>query len=180
MEQQKVNWVFEPSHCKIGFSVRHFGISQTEGFFRKFEGHISSGNKIDLSDAGVDLTIDATSIETQDQNRDGHLLSADFFNTEKFPTIHFKSTGTEVLEPNLYRMSGDLTMMGITKPVSLDVEFGGILEKDPFGNTKAGFFVTGKINRKDWGIIWNVALDRGGVAVSETVKISCHFELLRA
>ncbi|HVU54528.1 MAG TPA: YceI family protein [Puia sp.] len=179
MEQQKVSWVFEPSHCKLGFSVRHFGISETEGLFGKFTGSISRGEKINFSDAGVDLTVDVASIDTRDKTRDAHLLSADFLNVEKFPAIHFKSTGTEVIGKDHYRMLGNLTMMGITKPISLDVEFGGIIEKDPFGNTKAGFFVTGKINRKDWGITWNAALDQGGVAVSETVKISCHIELLR-
>src|SRR5262245_32721044 len=110
MEQQKATWVFEPAHCKIGFSIRHFGISETEGFFRKFDGLIITGEKPELSDAGVEVTVDVTSIDTQDKDRDGHLLSADFFNAEKYPTIHFKSTGTEFLERDRYRMLGNLTM----------------------------------------------------------------------
>jgi polyisoprenoid-binding protein YceI len=105
------------------------------------------------------------------------LLSADFFNAEQFPNIHFKSKQMEIVEADRYKMSGDLTMLGVTNPVILDVEFGGIVKKDPFGNTKAGFFITGKINRKDWGITWNKALDFGGVAVGETVKLNCHIEL---
>lgn len=178
MVNQMVKWVFEPTHCKIGFSIRHFGISEVEGFFRKFEGTVGT-DRHDFSDAAVELTIDAASIDTQEPNRDGHLSSADFFEVEKFPTIHFKSTRFEVVETNQYRMWGELTMRGITKVIPLDVEFGGVLEKDPFGNSKAGFFVSGKINRKDWGITWNTALDLGGVAVSDTVKISCHVQLLK-
>jgi polyisoprenoid-binding protein YceI len=179
MIQEAVKWTFEPSHCKIGFSVRHFGITETEGFFKKFEGTINN-EKEDFLDAKVELTIDVNSIDTQDESRDGHLKSVDFFNAEQFPTIHFKSTSLEVVEANQYKMHGDLTMVDIIKPVTLDVEFGGIVEKDPFGNTKAGFFIEGKINRKDWNITWNKTLDFGGVAVGETVKIKCHIELLKS
>jgi polyisoprenoid-binding protein YceI len=178
MVQQLEKWTFEPSHCKIGFSVKHFGISETEGFFKKFEGRITS-EKEDFSDARVDLVIDVNSIDTQDATRDGHLKSADFFNAEHFPTIRFQSSAMEVIAENQYKMSGDLTMAGITKPVVLDVDFGGVVQKDPFGNTKAGFLVEGKINRKDWGINWNKTLDFGGVAVGEMVKIKCNIELLK-
>jgi polyisoprenoid-binding protein YceI len=176
--QQIAKWVFEPSHCKIGFSVRHFGISETEGFFHKYDGTIIT-EKEDFSDVQVDFTVDANSVDTQEAARDGHLRSADFFNTEQYPIIHFKSTSLEVVAPSQYKMHGELTMVGITKSISLDVEFGGIVPKDPFGNTKAGFFVEGKINRKDWGITWNNALDLGGLAVGEMVKIKCNIELLK-
>lgn len=179
MVQEKVRWDFEPTHCKIGFSVRHFGISETEGFFRKFSGTIDY-EKQDFSDAKVELNIDVASIDTQEKDRDAHLLSPDFFNAAQYPGIHFKSTKMEVTDPNHYKMFGDLTMVGVTKQIVLDVEFGGIVEKDPFGNTKAGFLITGKINRKDWGITWNRALDFGGVAVGETVKLNCHIELLKS
>src|SRR4030095_2944683 len=179
MIQEAVKWIFEPSHCKIGFSVRHFGIAETEGHFKKFEGSIQSGRE-DFSDAQVELSIDVTSVDTQDTQRDGHLTSADFFNAERFPTIHFVSTRTEVVEDNQYTMFGDLTMAGMTKPVAMNVEYNGIVKRDPFGNTRAGFFIEGKINRKDWGINWNKALDFGGVAVGETVKIKCHVELLKS
>ncbi|MBS1661836.1 MAG: YceI family protein [Bacteroidetes bacterium] len=178
MVEQKVKWIFEPAHCKIGFSVRHFGISETEGFFRNFEGSIDT-DRSDFSDAAVELSIDASSVDTQEKNRDVHLASADFLHAERFPTIHFKSTKIDVLEKGQYSMWGDLTMLGITKAIVLDVEYAGIVERDPFGNTKAGFYVSGKINRKDWGITWNAALDFGGVAVGEMVKISCHIELLK-
>ena len=179
MAKQTAKWAFEASHCKIGFSVRHFGISETEGFFKKFEGTIYN-EKDDFSDAQVDFTIDASSIDTQDAGRDQHLTSADFLNAAQFPVLHFKSREVEVAAANQYKMLGDLTMVGVTRPVVLDVEFGGIVEKDPFGNTRAGFFFAGKINRKDWGITWNRALDFGGVAVGETVKINGHIELLKS
>jgi len=179
MVQEAVKWTFDASHCKIGFSTRHFGISETDGFFKRFDGTISA-EKEDFSDAKVELSIEVNSIDTQDENRDLHLKSADFFNVELFPNIYFKSTGMEVVGANQYQMYGDLTMMGITKEVALDVDFGGVVEKDPFGNTKAGFLIDGKINRKDWGIVWNRNLDFGGIAVGETVKIRCHIELLRS
>jgi polyisoprenoid-binding protein YceI len=165
-------WAFEPSHCKIGFSVRHFGISETEGFFHKFEGSIAS-EKEDFSDASITFSIDVTSVDTQDSQWDAHLKSADFFDAEQFPILFFQSTGMEVVAANQYKMHG------ITQPVALDVEFGGIVPRDPFGNTKAGFFVEGKLNRKDWGLTWNRALDFGGVAVGETVKIKCNIELIK-
>jgi polyisoprenoid-binding protein YceI len=179
MVQEAVKWAFEPSHCKIGFSTTHFGISETEGSFRKFDGAISTQGE-DFSDAQVELSIDVNSIDTQDESRDGHLKSADFFNAEQFSIIHFKSTALEVVKTNQYKMHGNLTIVGITKPIALNVDFGGVVERDPFGNTKAGFRITGKINRKDWGIMWNRNLDFGGVAVGENIRIKCHIQLVKS
>lgn len=176
--QQTAKWVYDFSHSKIGFSVRHFGITETDGFFKIFEGNILS-EKDDFSDLKIELIIDMNSINTNDNQRDAHLKSPDFFDTEKFPEMQFKSTKLEHLDKNNYKMHGVLTIKGITNLVILDMEFAGIVPKDPFGNTKAGFLISGKLNRKDWGIIWNVALDHGGVAVSETVKISCPIQLLK-
>lgn len=176
--QQTAKWVYDFSHSKIGFSVRHFGITETDGFFRKFEGSVSC-EKEDFSDLQVALSIDMNSIETNDSQRDAHLKSKDFFETDKFPEMTFKSTKLERVSKDNYKMYGELTIKGITHPVELAMEFAGIVPKDPFGNTKAGFFVSGKINRKDWGITWNAALDHGGVAISETVKISCPVQLLK-
>ena len=155
--QQTAKWIYDFSHSKIGFSVRHFGISETDGFFRKFVGSALS-EKENFSDLQVELNIDTNSIDTNDSQRD--ML--------------------ELISKDNYKMIGDLTIKGITKTVVLNLEFAGIVPKDPFGNTKAGFFVSGKINRKDWDITWNAALDHGGIAVSETVKISCPIELLKA
>jgi polyisoprenoid-binding protein YceI len=176
--QQATQWVFEPAHTKIGFSVRHFGISEVEGIFHKYDGKVS-GSNADLSDLNVDLTIDVDSIDTHDQQRDGHLKSGDFFLAEENPQLIFKSTAYQKTEGNKYKVTGDLTMRGVTNTVTLDVVFGGIVEKDPFGNTKAGFKVTGTINRKDWGISWNNILDTGGLAISNEVEINCHVQLLK-
>jgi polyisoprenoid-binding protein YceI len=178
MIQTTNNWAFEPSHCKIAFSVRHFGITETEGFFRKFDGTIITPNA-DFSDAEIEFSVAVNSIDTQDEQRDGHLLSPDFFDAENFPILHFKSTSFVANTADMYVLKGELTMRGKTMPVTFDVEFGGIVEKDPFGFTKAGFSLEGKINRKDWGIVWNRSLDMGGIAVGEMVKIRCFIELVK-
>lgn len=171
------NWIFDFGHSRIGFSVKHFGITQVDGLFKKFSGKIRT-EKEDFSDVQVELSIETDSIETNDRQRDTHLRSPDFFEVEKFPLMMFKSTSITTVSPGVYKLSGELTIRGISKSASFDLEFAGIVPKDPFGNTKAGFLLTGKINRKDWGITWNTVLDHGGVAVSEEVKISCPIQLL--
>lgn len=175
-QQQK--WAIDFSHSKIGFSVRHFGITETEGFFNKAEASIMS-DEDDFSDVKLNVSIDANSINTNDEQRDGHLRSADFFDTEKFSVIRFESTSIEKVENHQYKLHGNLTIKDITKPATFDLEFVGVVPKDPYGNTKAGLLLQGKINRKDFGIVWNVALDHGGVAVSEVVKINCSIQLLK-
>lgn len=171
-------WVFEPTHCKIGFSVTHFGITETEGHFGRFEGTIDSQAN-DFSDAAVTVRVDVTSVDTLDKQRDAHLLSADFFRSDEHPQLTFVSSSMRVISLGQYKMTGDLTMLGITKSIELDVEFKGIVPKDPFGNTKAGFKVTGLINRKEWGMTWNNRLDFGGLAVGNDVQINCQIELLK-
>jgi polyisoprenoid-binding protein YceI len=128
------------------------------------------------------LTIDVNSIDTDDAQRDGHLKSADFFNTEKYPTMTFVSTSFKPVgkSKNKYKLEGNLTLHGVTKQVVLDANYGGTIEKDPFGNTKAGFKFTGKINRKDWGLTWNKTLDAGGLAVGDEVTINCNIEFLKS
>lgn len=176
--QEKTTWTYDFSHSKIGFSVRHFGITETDGFFRTFHGTADSQLE-DFSDLTVDLVIDVNSIDTNDAQRDAHLKAPDFFDAANFPEMRFKSTRLEPAGAAMYHMHGDLTIKDVTQPVILDVEFAGIVPKDPFGNTKAGFFLSGKINRKEWGMTWNAALDHGGFAVSDTVKISCPVQLLK-
>ena len=176
IQQQK--WAIDFSHSKIGFSVRHFGITETEGLFNKAEAAITTTND-DFSDVNLNLSIDTNSINTNDELRDAHLKSADFFDTEKYPTIHFESTNVEKAETNHYKLKGNLTIKDITKPATFDLELVGIVPKDPYGNTKAGLVLQGKINRKEFGIVWNVALDHGGVAVSDVVKINCPIQLLK-
>jgi polyisoprenoid-binding protein YceI len=171
-------WVFDNSHCRIGFSVNHFGISDTEGRFREFEGSVTSA-KGDFSDLQINLKALANSIDTEDPNRDQHLRSADFFDSSNHPYLVFTSTNYSHVGGNQYELHGHLEMRGHRQAIILDVTYNGMLEKDPFGNTVAGFTVRGALNRKDWGITWNRFLDAGGLAVGERVRINCNIELIR-
>ena len=179
----QVNWKVDASHSKLGFSVTHMMVSETEGKFKVFDGTASSKTEMDFTDAKLDLTADAASINTEDPKRDGHLKSPDFFDVEKFPSITFKSTS---MKPNTkggktaYILEGELTMHGVTKKVKFDAIGAAKTVKDPYGNIKNGFKVTGVINRKDFGLAWNKALEAGGVAVSEEVQIQLNIELNKA
>lgn len=176
----QVNWKVDASHSKLGFSVTHMMVSETEGKFKVFDGTASSKTEMDFTDAKIDFTADAASINTEDPKRDGHLKSADFFDVEKFPSITFKSSS---MKPDAkggktaYILEGDLTMHGVTKKVKLNAIGASKTVKDPYGNIKNGFKVTGVINRKDFGLAWNAALEAGGVAVSEEVQINLNIEL---
>lgn len=171
----KTKWAIDAAHSEIGFKVKHLMFANVRGTFREYNGTIFT-NGTDFTGAEIDLHINPASINTGDEKRDGHLKSADFFDAEKFKEIRFKSTGYEKAEGTL---QGQLTMKGITQPVKLKAEFGGMV-KDPWGNEKAVFSVSGKINRKDWGLNWNAALETGGVLVSEDVWIECEVQLIRA
>jgi polyisoprenoid-binding protein YceI len=176
---QAPKWTFDKSHCKFNFSVTHFGISETEGQFKKFEGTVDV-TKDDFSDAKFSLTIDANSLDSEDKDRDAHLKSADFFDVTKYPAITFTTKSFKAVNKTKYKLTGDLTIHGVTKTVTLDAVYNGTILKDPFGNTRAGFKFTGVINRKDFGLVWNKALDAGGVAVGEEVRILCNIELLKS
>jgi len=175
----KTNWLIDQAHSEIGFKIRHLMISYVKGTFKTFDANISTNLK-DFTTAEIDLWIDASSINTSDATRDQHLKSADFLNVEKYKQILFKSKsiGLTDKDGNL-ELSGELTMMGITETVKLNVEFGGIV-KDPWGNEKAGFTVTGKINRNYWGLKWNTPLETGGIMVGDDIIISCEVELTNA
>lgn len=172
-------WVIDPVHTEIGFKIKHLMISNVKGTFGTFEANvITTGD--DFMTAEVDFSLDPSSINTGNADRDAHLKSADFFDVENHKQITFlANTYENVDNDGSYELWGDLTIKGITKRIKLDVEFGGVV-KDPWGNEKAGFTINGKINRKDWGLTWNTALEAGGVVVSEDVSISCEVELLRA
>jgi len=170
-------WVLDPSHSEVLFKVKHLMISTVKGEFRKIQGEVLS-NGADFSQASVNLTVDASSIDTNDTGRDTHLRSADFFDVENHKEITFKGSSFNKLDESNYQLKGLLTIKGIAKEVVLDVEFGGI-NKDPWGNEKAGFSVTGRINRKEWGLNWNAALETGGVLVSEEVKISAEVQFVK-
>ncbi|MBI1184751.1 hypothetical protein GC194_10790 [bacterium] len=174
----KLNWGIDAAHSEIGFKVKHLMVSKVRGTFQRFKGSIATDGN-DFEHADIDLTIHADSIQTGDEKRDAHLRSADFFDVENFGTIRFNANGLEKANSRGdYRLTGNLEMKGISKEIGLDVEFGGIV-KDPWGNEKAVFAVTGKINRKDWGLNWNAALETGGVLVSEEVQIECEVQLAK-
>jgi polyisoprenoid-binding protein YceI len=175
----QVKWKVDASHSKLGFSVVHAMVSETEGKFKVFDGSAESKTEMDFTNANINFSADVNSINTEDAKRDGHLKSADFFDAEKFPTITFKSTGMKLdgKGKTSYFLEGDLTMHGITKKVTLNAIGAAKTVKDPYGNIKNGFKVTGVISRKDFGLTWNAALEAGGVMVSDEVTINLNIEL---
>ena len=176
MENQ-ANWVLDPSHSEIIFKVKHLMIANVKGEFRNFNATLTSvGN--DFSKASVKATIEAGSIYTNSDDRDAHLKSPDFFDANNHKELTFQGTSLTKLDDENYKLKGNLTIKGLSKEVNLDVEFGGI-NKDPWGNEKAGFSLNGKINRKDWGLNWNAALEAGGVLVSDDVKISGDLQFVK-
>lgn len=175
---QRVKWTIDPVHSEIQFKVRHMMISTVTGSFQKFDADIEVVGD-DLSTAKVDFRADADSITTNNEQRDGHLKSADFFGAADHPQITFKMKRAESVDRDgSWTLYGDLAMNGKSKEVKLDVEWGGVM-KDPYGNTKAGVSVHGKIDRKDWGLNWNTALESGGVLVSDEVRIACEVQLVK-
>ncbi|WP_249869966.1 YceI family protein [Oceanobacillus saliphilus] len=170
----KTLWTVDPVHSEVGFSVKHMMISKAKGTFDKFDAVIET-NVEDLTDAKVEVTIETASVNTRNEDRDNHLRSADFFDSETYPTMNFAATDIKKKSANEYEVNGDLTIKGTSKPVTLDVTFEG-QSKDPMGgNIVAGFSGKTSINRKDFGLTWNAAVETGGVLVGEDVKI--HFEL---
>lgn len=179
----QTKWTVDASHSKLGFSVTHMMVSETEGKFKVYEGTADSKSETDFTDAKIEFSADAASINTEDEKRDGHLKSPDFFDVEKFPKITFKSTSMKKAAKGgatTYELVGDLTMHGVTKKAKFTAIGAAKPVKDPYGNIKQGFKVTGVINRKDFGLAWNAALEAGGVAVSEEVKIDLNIELNKA
>lgn len=176
----QVNWKIDNSHTKMGFSVTHMTVTETEGKFKTYEGSISSKSETDFTDANVEISLDVASINTDDEKRDGHLKSGDFFDAEKYPKITFKSTSIKKGKAkNSYIITGDLTMKGITKKVTFNGVHIGKSIKSPWGTTNTGFAVTGVVNRQEFGVSWNKSLDAGGVVVGDLVKISCQIELIK-
>ena len=175
----QVKWKVDASHSKLGFSVVHAMVTETEGKFKVFDGTAESKTDMDFTNANINFTADVNSINTEDEKRDGHLKSPDFFDAEKFPTITFKSTSMKLdgKGKTSYILEGDLTMHGITKRVKFNAIGAATTVKDPWGNIKTGFKVSGIISRKDFGLVWNKALEAGGVLVSDEVTISCNIEL---
>lgn len=175
---QSTKWNFDEAHSKISFSVTHMMVSDVEGKFKKYEGDVVA-DKEDFSDAKISFKIDVNSIDTDNDKRDEHLRSADFFTVDKYPNITFVGESMKKVGKGKYKLTGKFTMLGVTKTITLDVSFRGF-KKDPWGGTRAGFKITGNINRNDWGLKYNSALDAGGVMIGENVDIICNVELLKA
>ena len=173
----QTKWSIDQAHSEIGFKVRHLMIAHVKGTFKTFDASIYTYEK-DFTTAEIDLWIDASSINTGDSKRDEHLKSADFFDVQNHKQITFISgtIGKPDIDGN-QELWGKLTIKGVTKNVKLNVQFGGIII-DPWGNEKAGFSVTGKIDRKEWGLIWNTSMEAGGLMVSDEVTILCEVELI--
>jgi polyisoprenoid-binding protein YceI len=174
----KTKWSIDPVHSEISFKVKHLMITNVTGIFKEFDASIYTTGE-DFMTAEIDFWMSPASVESGDPKRDEHLKSPDFFDVENHKQISFTgNTYEEVDKDGSYTLYGDLTIKGVTRQIKLDVEFGGVM-KDPWGNHKAGFTVNGKINRKDWGLNWNAALEAGGVLVSDDVRISCDVQLVR-
>lgn len=173
----KTIWKSDPTHSEVTFKIRHLMISSVKGEFKEFDAEIETADD-SFDQARVKAKIKTDSIFTNNTDRDNHLKSADFFNAEKHPEITFKGTSFEKLDDSNYQLKGDLTINGVTKQVTLEAEFGGVA-KDPYGQTKAGFTLAGKINRTDFGLNWNQALEAGGVLVSEEVRINAEVQFVK-
>ncbi|NYV78863.1 YceI family protein [Streptomyces sp. UH6] len=163
------DYTLDPSHTTLGFVARHAMVTNVKGQFREFTGALHlDGADPSKSTASLDIVME--SIDTGSADRDGHLKSADFFKTDEFPTMTFRSTEIEAVGGDDYRVTGDLSLLGVTKPVTIDLEFQGAA-KDPFGNERVGFEGRGEILRSEWGVTWNAALETGGVLVSDKIKL---------
>lgn len=177
-QSNKIVWNLDSTHSEIGFKVKHMMISNVSGYFEKFSLKVETEG-LDFTKSNIEFIADTASVNTDNAQRDGHLKSADFFDSENFPSMKFESTKVEFSGNNNYIMHGNLTIKEISKQIKLNVEFGGT-GKDPWGNERAGFNIEGKINRSEWNLTWNAALEAGGVLVSDEVRIFAEIELIKS
>ncbi|PBQ33196.1 hypothetical protein CNR22_15905 [Sphingobacteriaceae bacterium] len=175
--ENKTKWILDPAHSEIVFKVRHLMLTNVTGAFEKFTSEFTSSID-DMSKANISAIIEASSICTHFIERDNHLKSADFFDVENHKNIRFESDSFIKLDNLNYKLNGRLTIKGIAKKVSFDVEYAGV-NKDPWGNQKAGFSLNGKINRKDWGLSYNVGLESGGFLIGDEIKIAAEIQFLK-
>ena len=170
-------WKVDPAHSEVQFKVKHLMITTVTGYFRRFDLAVETEDEDFTQAKMIEFTADASSIDTNSEQRDTHLRSADFFDVEKFGQIRYSG---KVLERsgNDYELTGELTIRGVTKPVTVNVQFGGIVV-DPYGQTKAGFEVTGKISRKEFGLVWNAMTEAGQVVVGDEIKLLCEIQVIR-
>jgi polyisoprenoid-binding protein YceI len=173
-----IKWALDPTHSEVTFKVRHMMISNVTGQITKFDASAETEGD-DFTSAKVNFTAEAASVTTGNEQRDVHLQSPDFFDTAKFPQIKFKPTKYEkVGNDGDYKVTGDLTIRDVTKSITLDAEFGGVI-KDPWGNTRAGFTIEGKVNRKDFGLQWHAVTEAGGLVVGDDVRIHINLEFVK-
>lgn len=170
-------WVIDPTHSEIGFKVKHMMFTNVSGKFTQFEASIENeGDAFETSD--ISFIADVNSVDTANADRDNHLRGADFFDVDSFAKLSFKSTSVQKVNEGEYKISGDLTIKDVTKNITLDAEYSGLM-KDPWGNTKIGLSLNGKINRKDFGLTWNAALETGGVLVGEDIKLAAEVQFVK-
>jgi polyisoprenoid-binding protein YceI len=170
-------WTLDHTHSELGFKIKHLMISNVSGLFKVFQAEVETEGT-DFGTAQINLTADMASISTNNEQRDAHLRASDFFEVEKHPELKFRSTKVEKIDNDTYGVYGELTMKGVTRPVKLNVEFNGITN-DPWGGERAGFFVTGKIKRSEWGVNFNAVMETGGIALGEEVKINSEIQLVK-
>lgn len=173
----KITWVIDPSHSEIAFKVKHLMISNVKGSFGEFSGQLVTDGD-DFSTAEISFQINPASITTGAADRDGHLKSPDFFDVENYKEITFTSGKLAKKGDDEFVLTGDLAIKGVSQPVKLDVEFGGLMT-DPWGNVKAGFTINGKVSRSNFGLTWNAALEAGGVLVGDEIKLNLDVQLLK-
>jgi polyisoprenoid-binding protein YceI len=172
---KSVKWVLDPVHSELEFKVKHLMITNVKGTFTQYTAEIGGE---DFESSLVKVEVMAASINTNNEDRDKHLRSVDFFDVEKYPKLTFEGTSVKKVDDENYLVKGNLTIKNTTKEISLRVEYGGI-EKDPWGNEKIGFSVSGSFNRKDWDLNWNAVLESGGVLVSDEVKVSADVQFIK-
>lgn len=170
-------WAIDPSHSEVQFKVKHLMITTVTGYFKTFDLQVETETDDFASAKKLEFTADISSIDTNNQQRDTHLKSDDFFNADAYPQLRFTGTNYEA-NGDEAKLQGDLTIRGVTKPVTLNVEFGGIVV-DPYGQTKAGFTISGKISRKEFGLTWNAVTEAGQVVVSDEIKIHAEVQLVK-
>ncbi len=170
-----VKWTVDQSHSSVGFEVKHMMVSKVKGTFDAYTAEVEAADLADLTTATIEFKFDVTSINTRSEDRDNHLKGEDFFDAEKFPTINFTSTSI-TRDGDDYKVTGDLTIKDVTKPVTFDVEYGG-KGKNPWGVDVYGFEAEAKINREEFGLTWNAALETGGVLVGKDIKIKVELEV---
>ena len=172
-------WAIDTAHSNVEFTVRHMMISNVKGMFQNVEGTVEWDGR-SFETASVNARIDASSVTTFNEMRDEHLRTNDFFNAEQWPHITFESTRIEPVSDDRFKIHGDLTIRDVTKPVVLDTEFEGLMEKDAFGNRRAAFTATTEINRKEFGVNWEGVIESGGVVVGDKVKITLHIAIVQS